>query len=245
MGFGNPFSGLERQIKDGFNRMAGDIHGGLQGFFNQLKGQLEQVFNHLANGLRTLANQLESGLKDTANKAEDALKSARHEAENAVTTVKTQGETALRSVAHELEDGLKKAGHTIEDGFEEKIPELFKEVMNQVLSDLQKGALTKAIKIIKLASPDEFGVTIGPMRIGVEDLGDKIDTLQGWADNPPVGKDKIKEMVLTLSPSTLSLDFSAALALVVVTSDSLELGIDLTWKAESIVENLEAICGEF
>ena len=200
----------------------------------KIKKGLESLGNSIRGNLNKFGHEIEGNLKKTGSSVEGGFKKLGHEIED-----------GLKKVGHECEGNLKKAAFEIEDTFKEKLPDLFHEALTKIVEEIEKGALHKAVDIIQVAAPSSMELKLGPMSMTVEDIKDKIDTLQEWSDNPPTGHGDIKEMVETLAPSSCSLEISVSLAALFVQSDSLEFGVTLTYTTEQFLESLEDLVGKF
>ena len=200
----------------------------------KIKSGLESLGNSIKGNLNKFGHELEGNLKKTGSSVQGEFKKLGHEIED-----------GLKKVGHDCEGNLKKAAFEIEDTFKDKLPDLFHKAFTEILEEIEKGALHKAVDIIQLASPSSMELKLGPLGMMVEDIKNKIDTLQKWSDNPPTGHGDIREMIETLAPSGCSLEISVSLAALFVQSDSLEFGCTLNYTTEQFLDSLEDLIGKF
>ena len=203
-------------------------------WFNRVKNEGENAFNRVKK------------------EGEHAFNSVRREGQNCVGMLRDIGkqvsqeiESGAKSVGREVENGVRTAGREVEDAFEKKLPELLEDALEEMLKAVASGALDKALDIIQVAAPTSVDLKVGPVGLSIGDITNKIDTLQRWAHNPPTGHGDIREMIETLSPTAVSVEISVSLALLVVQSDSLELGITLNYETADFLNKIEEITGKF
>ena len=150
--------------------------------------------------------------KSLVNKAGDEVRSgvrkAGHEVESGIKRIGHEVESGVKTVGHEVESGVRKAGHEVQDAFEDKLPELLTDALDEILKAAASGALDKALDVIQVAIPSSVNLKIGPLGLAIGDINTKIDTLQRWAHRPPTGHGDIREMVETLSPTAVSIELS-------------------------------------
>ena len=125
----------------------------------------------------------------------------------------------------------------------EKVPELVEKALEAAIKEAQKGVLSKAVHVLEAAAPDKVGLTIGPVGLNIGDVHDRLDTIKQWAKHPPSSKHDIRRMIETIGPSSVSINLSAELALVFVSSSSLSLGMSLSWETSAFLDRFEQIMG--
>ena len=62
-----------------------------------------------------------------------------------------------------------------------------------------KGTLNQAVDLIQIAAPDSIKLKILAVFIVIDDIEDRIDTLQKWANKPPTSKKALKRMIRDLA----------------------------------------------
>ena len=77
-----------------------------------------------------------------------------------------------------------------------------------------KGTLNQAVDLIQIAAPDSIKLKILAVFVVIDDIEDRIDTLQKWANKPPTSKKALKRMIRELAPTScgIEVDLQAALA---------------------------------
>ena len=118
-------------------------------------------------------------------------------------------------------------------------------VTQQAVAKLVSAGLKQALAVLEIATPSSMSLQLGPFVITIDDVKDRLGTMRRWIDHPPVGRESIKEMILTFSPSTVTVSISAQIAFLVVSSSSLSVGFDLTFGIEDYWEHADAIFNEF
>ena len=123
----------------------------------------------------------------------------------------------------------------------DEIPKLVEEALELAIKEAQKGVLGKAVKILEAAAPDKVNLTIGPVGLEIENVHQRLTVIKSWAKNPPTDKAHIRSMIETIGPSSVSINLSAELALVFVSSSSLSLGMAMTWNTSDFLTRFETI----
>ena len=75
----------------------------------------------------------------------------------------------------------------------------------------------------------------------IEDIGSRLDTLERWRDNPPKGKDDLKEVIITLAPTRIHLQVYISLAALFVQSDALSVGWHGTWETKLFLDHYDEL----
>lgn len=161
--------------------------------------------------------------------AEKAAKEAKKAAEGAF----KKGKGAANDVVKEVSD----LPGDIVDQIEKAVDLALKEALS-----IGSGVvLGKMVKVLEATAPDAASVKIGPVKLDVDDVHERIDTLKKWGHNPPKGKSGIRKMIEEIAPSSVSIEISGEIAFVVFGSDSLGAGFSLTWKTKDFLDRFEAI----
>ena len=208
-------------------------------------GDIKKAVSKAEHAVGDLGKKAIHDVEGIANKAkhevEGVANNAKHEVEGLANTAKHE----IQKVEQEAKHGVETAGHEVVKTFEERIPTLVEDAIDQALKAVASGALNKAVDIIQIAAPDEFDLKVGPVGLSIGDVKTRIDTLQRWATDPPTDKSHIREMIETLAPTSVSVEIAFSVALVLVQSDSLECGVTMSWETSSFLEKFEDILGAF
>ena len=169
---------------------------------------------------------------------EELAKKATREIEAAASVAKHELEGVAKTAQHEIEGAAKEVAHQVE-----KLPELAEDAVKQALAAaveaIAAGALTKALKVVKVLAPKTFGLKIGPVTMTIDDIQERIDTLEHCANHPPSGTAGIKAMILALTPSSVGIEFGVEASLLVVNVDALEVAASFEWDTAEFVERFE------
>ena len=98
------------------------------------------------------------------------------------------------------------------------------QVLKEMLGSLTSPALDKWIDWVELFAPSAAGLELGPLAFEVENVTERIDYFRGLAKNPPTGSADLKEVILAVAPSSVTLTLSANISLVVLNIDELGVG---------------------
>ena len=79
----------------------------------------------------------------------------------------------------------------------------------------------------------------------IGDMTGRIDTLQRWAKKPPSSKNDIRQIIIEVAPTSVSINLSFSLAFLFVQTDSLAFGISATYETEDFLNKMDAILGRF
>ena len=171
-----------------------------------------------------------------------------------------QVERALREVGEDVKKGLQKTGadcrngirvmgREVEDGITKELPKLAEKAVGDavaaILRAASKKSLETALDIIDTVMPDSTSLTFGPVVIEVGDVYAKVETIRALAQNPPGRAQEITDAVISLAPASVHINLTVGLGFV-VQSDSAQVGIDLGWSGDSVLEHLPALlekCG--
>jgi len=137
----------------------------------------------------------------------------------------------------------KQAASQAVDAVEDEAGKLVKAALGEALSSIAAGALKQALKLIEITAPSHIDFKLGPVGLAVDDVPDRLDTIKSWVGSPPKNTDGLRKMIETLAPSSVSIEISVSLALVVVSSDSLELGTTLIWETDDFLERFKELLG--
>lgn len=205
-------------MRHGIENLAHGIEGNLNNLGHQIEGQINQKALVLKNEIGQLGHTAELNFKSVAHAAEGDFS----------------------KLVHSAEGGFKQLAKETETAFTDTLPKLVEAALNELLKELSGKLLNQIIDIIQIAVPDEMEIQIGPVTFALDDVNDRIDTLQKWAKNPP-GKDDVKEMIITIAPSKVSIVVSAEMAALVVTSKSLGVGTTMSWGTDKFLDKFDDV----
>ena len=126
----------------------------------------------------------------------------------------------------------------------DEIPKLVEEAFEALIKEAQRGVFKKAVQILESEVPDSVSISIGPIRLAIPSVGDKLDTIRKWAKNPPSNKSDVRVMIIEIAPETVSITLSAELALVLVASSSLSVGMTMTWETDKFLTRFTKVVGQ-
>ena len=187
--------------------------------------------------------------KNEFSKIERALRDVGEDVKVELRKLGADCRNGVRAMGREVEDGLRKSANEIKDGFEKELPALAeaaaRDAVAAIMAEAAKGTFTKAVDVAQVLAPDTMGIKIGPVGMTIGNVKDRIDTLQRWANNPPRSKADIKECIITLAPTSVSVEVDVQFALLVVSSDALEVGFSAEWETASFIEKFDDIIAHF
>ncbi len=167
------------------------------------------------------------------------LDQASHGVEDVARRIAKEVVHPVEGVAH---DALNKARH-LEENLEHQVENAIKVALQKALSELQKGVLHKAVRVLDAARPDTASIQIGPITLGGINVQERFDALRLAVDNPPKDGAGIKSLVKQLAPNTVSITLSAEIALVFVSSDSLSVGMTMEWDKDEFLKRADRALG--
>lgn len=191
------------------------LHGRLDKVVNLLGGNFGfNPFGHLIDELKheleDLGNDLKKGLEDEAN------------------TLKSGLESTAKTLEGDLQSEYNKLSSDLESGV--------KTVLEAILAEIEKGALTKAVNLIKLLAPDSGSFGVGPLSFEVDNIHDRISDLEHYADNPPTSQDEVLDFVKTLAPDSVTVQVGIQVSEIFVTSSDESLQFSGTWTLDDFLK---------
>ena len=123
----------------------------------------------------------------------------------------------------------------------DEIPHLLESALSEAIKAAQSGVLKQAVKVLDVAAPDSVSLTIVPVGINGINVRQKISRVKYYANHPPGKKSEIKQLVKDLAPEGVSITLSAELALVIVSSSSLSLGMTLDYSTSDFIDRIDNI----
>lgn len=202
--------------------------------------------------LKKLAAKIANGVDETAHRAmhavETAASTAEHKIESAASSAEHKIAQAGLSAKHEIESLDRDVVQHVREVESEAVAgakKAFEEVVEAVVAAAASGALSKALDIARMGAPSGLTLTLGPVCFSVDDLQDRIDVLQRWSHQPPTGHHDIRKMIEEFAPSSVSVSADIQFALLVVSSEALEIGFAVQWETSDFLDQLEKVIGEF
>lgn len=135
--------------------------------------------------------------------------------------------------------------HSKSDHVADRVEAHINAAAQAAVAELIKQGLITGLQVLELAVPSEMALTLGPVVIVFGDVKDRIETMRKWIDDPPIGRSRIKELILEFAPTSITISISAELAFLVVSSDSLSVGMDLTFDTKDFMDHFESVMDEF
>ena len=220
---------------------------------HQVKHTAEHAAQEAKHAAEHAGEEIEKTVEHDAHEVE---KAAEHAAEKGVEKVSNIAEKAFNEIKHDVEkvaDEAKSEITHLADTAKEEIKHLAEQVIDDLKNAFgklehafEKDAIRKAIKTtLHLLNeypvyPDEFGIELpGGITITYSDVEEKIATLEQYADAPPSSKKQIIAFVEALSPSSLQIQETIEIDLLVVSSSALEFGPSVTFTADQVSTIIE------
>ena len=79
----------------------------------------------------------------------------------------------------------------------------------------------------------------------IDDIEERIDTLQRWANKPPTSKRDLKRMIRQLQPTSCGIEVDLQAALLIVSSDAIEVGFSATWTTDRFLKRFDDLIKGF
>ena len=108
-----------------------------------------------------------------------------------------------------------------------------------------KGVLTQAIDLCQTLAPDTMKLKILAVFVVIDDIEDRIDVLRKWANNPPTSKRDLKRMIRQLQPTSCGIEVDLQAALLIVSSDAIEVGFSATWNTDRFLRRFDDLIKGF
>lgn len=217
------------------------------------------------NPVDKVKDKFKSKSKDwnPAREFESLLGKAKREVDSSTNWAKGQISKAANDARYSIEQTANKARHSVADarddalqdinegkieilkGLEGELDNVAKEVIQDALEKISGASFNKAVDIVQTAAPDSLTITLSFVKIQIDNIKERIDTLQRWADNPPSSKDDIKEVIITLLPTKVSLVIDGQISAVVLTSTALKVGIDASYTTQSFLDKYDDLVKHF
>ena len=123
--------------------------------------------------------------------------------------------------------------------------EAVKKALQHLVAVAAKGTLNKAVDLAQTFAPDSIKLKILAVFMVIDDIEDRIDILQRWANNPPTGKRALKRMIRELQPTSCGIEVDLQAALLIVSSDAIEVGFSATWNTDRFLRRFDDLIKKF
>ena len=157
-------------------------------------------------------------------------------------------EDAAEQVGDAFKDTAEDAGKKLQPLAEQALDaaeETVKKALQHLVAVAAKGTLNKAVDLAQTLVPDTMRLKVLAVFIVIEDIEDRIDALQRWANKPPTSKKALKRMIRDLKPSSCGIEVDLQAALLIVSSDAIEVGFSATWETERFLKRFDALIKGF
>ena len=135
-------------------------------------------------------------------------------------------EDAAEQVGDAFKDTAEDAGKKLEPLAEQALDaaeEAVKKALQHLVAVAAKGT-EPSRRPRQTFAPDSIKLKILAVFMVIDDIEDRIDILQRWANNPPTGKRALKRMIRELQPTSCGIEVDLQAALLIVSSDAIEVG---------------------
>ena len=153
---------------------------------------------------------------------------------------RTLDKYAVKPLVRELSDDARYAYHKLEDVAHE-VEELPGELVGKVLNEMAKISVQQWIDCVKMVTPSEIFLQIGPVMIYFADIEGRIQQVTDWAESNPdfTKRSEILRMIKTLAPHSVGLDFQAEAAFLLVASKSVSIDFQVKYDINTFCDNLD------
>ena len=169
---------------------------------------------------------------------------SRHDWEKAGDRIEDAAEQVGDAFKDTAEDAGKKLEPLAEQAFD-AAEEAVKKALQHLVAVAAKGTLNKAIDLIQILPPDSIKLKILAVFVVIDDIEDRIDTLQKWANKPPTSKKALKRMIRDLAPTSCGIEVDLQAALLIVSSDAIEVGFSATWNTDRFLKRFDDLIKGF
>ena len=118
-------------------------------------------------------------------------------------------------------------------------------VLRALLDELAAGVLGRVLAVLDVAVPSHLDIAVGPVEFHIGSVDDRIDDIRRVAESPPTDLAGVRAVIEALAPEAVSVNLSAELALLVVSSDSLKIGAKLTYDKDDFLAKIERVWETF
>ena len=169
---------------------------------------------------------------------------SRHDWEKAGDKIEDAAEQVGDAFKDTAEDAGKKLQPLAEQAFD-AAEEAVKKALQHLVAVAAKGTLNKAIDLIQILPPDSLKLKVLAVFIIIDDTEERINTLQRWANNPPTSKKALKRMIRDLKPTACGIEADLQAALLIVSSDAIEVGFSATWNTDRFLRRFDDLIKGF
>ena len=227
----------------------GKIKHGIHHATHKVEHAAEHAKHKADHAAEQAADQVQDGVDKAADAVKDAAKKAKegiekmdiaeeikHEILEALKSGENAAVSAIKDAEKSATGELQKLGNEIKKEIEDEVAKIEQalegKAAHEILSDL--------VDVIRALSPDSIQLELGPIQLGVGNLGDKVEDFVRWSKKPPNNRKTWIAFVQDITPDSLSLVQSIGLGLV-VQSDDLKLGLTETWDGYKVLDRLDKI----
>ena len=157
-------------------------------------------------------------------------------------------EDAAEQVGDAFKDTAEDAGRKLEPLAEQAFDaaeEAVKKALQHLVAVAAKGTLNQAVDLIQIAAPDSIKLKILAVFVVIDNVEDRIHTLRRWANNPPTTKHRLKRMIRDLAPTSCGIEVDLQAALLIVSSDAIEVGFSATWNTDRFLRRFDDLIKGF
>jgi len=218
----------------------------------QTAPSMDPGFNpgHWLHDIEDAGSKAVHGVEDAANKAKDdalgAIKDAQKAATDAITATGNAELDALHSALKELgdiKDQLDKAEHEVKNIAEQAM----KDVLDKLESAAAKVAQDTLQAVCDLVDDFEaagiegpsFEIQLGIVSCSIEDPVSRVAALRDAITDGVHGYKEIQDIVNIILPNSVTIEFSAEIEFLVVSSNALEAGISISVSRDDLEKALE------
>jgi len=245
---------LEERVKDYADTVVGKVVQAIERAAESLKDEGKRLTDFREsqfNPFSKLEDEIKKALQAVGKTAEAAVTAARGSAIKAVTDaeglarrgVQTAEDTAINAVkaaAVKAQAALGDIELAVKDDAK-KVESLASNIAESEFAKLAGDALNKAVAIAQDTAPDSLSVQVGPVVVTVDPEQD-ITALKAAALHPPHDRRTLLAFINSLATGgSIEVNVSAELSAVVVSSDSLAVGLSASWDAGTFVRRFEDI----
>lgn len=167
-------------------------------------------------------SEVEKKVEHLADETKAEVLQVAADAKKEINELLTEAKADIVKYAQDVIDDIHKGFGKLEEAFE-------------------KGAIQKAIRTSLAAAkkypvyPNEIDLELpGGITFAWGDIPDKIGVLEQYANNPPEGRDQIMEFIEALAPTSVTVQETIEIELVVISSSALEFGPSIVYTADQV-----------
>ena len=234
MGFHFPNPGdIIRDIQNGVNHVrdqaVGQINGVLNNALNQVQSKLNYAQTQIGNNIKNGVNQIGGTVQHSIEQLENKVKSVEHDIElkanDGVHSIESKAKQLTTELEHDIEDAVLIAvGNIFKEGAKEakKIVQSTKDHFDKLRTS--NPELSEHIDAVSVSFQiSAFNMSFDSFMERSQDLLDALDKIQSTSS---FTRTIVKDLILGLGPSSMSLQASLGFALG-IESEDLEIGASI------------------